>query len=503
MLGLLNFFFRKYYLPFLCCLFAGVCWGQVAFDGQPQSLKHLNSVYDENFLVLGQDGAIYFTRLKHPANPKGVNNPGHIWVVKNDTVIESLAGQKASAMGAFLGTAVGNVFYGEVEEEFGAPVTSLYALGSGGKRKLSIPYFVNESPAVSGYISADGNYLLLSLEGRTTYGVEDIYVCRRGANGVWGAPTNLGSTINTNFQEFTPFLSQNNQTIFWASNGRDGAGSFDIYQSTRLDETWQQWSQPVNVSAVNTTGSETSFQMVGDYAYFVSTQDSDGYGDIKRIKLAEPIPEYDEDYTVPFQVELATIPRSFVLKEAITGQDITGDVIVKGQRVDTTFKDVQVARLELLALEDLSLEVAATGYVSQGLVVTATELASSGTVEITMQPLSIGTTVKLEHVLFVRGTTEFVEGSEVELERVVAMMRANPQLKILVKGHTDNQGNAEKNLLLSRERASKVREYIVAGGIEDTRVDSRGFGGTQPVASNANEFTRKLNRRVEFTVIEQ
>ncbi|MEQ9307061.1 MAG: OmpA family protein, partial [Marinoscillum sp.] len=94
----------------------------------------------------------------------------------------------------------------------------------------------------------------------------------------------------------------------------------------------------------------------------------------------------------------------------------------------------------------------------------------------------------------------FIEGSEDELDLVVEMMEENSDVQIFLKGHTDNQGNPIMNIQLSQERVMAVTEYLVQKGIDESRITGKGFGGEQPIASNAQEATRKLNRRVEFEV---
>ncbi len=81
------------------------------------------------------------------------------------------------------------------------------------------------------------------------------------------------------------------------------------------------------------------------------------------------------------------------------------------------------------------------------------------------------------------------------------MMNENPEVKIFLKGHTDNVGNEQLNVYLSKERVIAVREYLVSRGIAAGRISGEGYGGSQPVASNADEASRKLNRRVEFEVV--
>jgi outer membrane protein OmpA-like peptidoglycan-associated protein len=103
-------------------------------------------------------------------------------------------------------------------------------------------------------------------------------------------------------------------------------------------------------------------------------------------------------------------------------------------------------------------------------------------------------------VYFERGKAVLLENSYTELDRVAEVLIENPKIKIELSGHTDNQGSAKLNLELSKERVAVVENYLVAKGVDKSRIKGKGYGGTKPIASNASEETRKLNRRVEFKI---
>jgi OOP family OmpA-OmpF porin len=75
-------------------------------------------------------------------------------------------------------------------------------------------------------------------------------------------------------------------------------------------------------------------------------------------------------------------------------------------------------------------------------------------------------------------------------------------VRTLIKGHTCNIGTSEYNLGLSKRRASSVQSYLINGGIDAGRLESKGYGESQPVASNATKEGREQNRRVELEVID-
>ena len=119
---------------------------------------------------------------------------------------------------------------------------------------------------------------------------------------------------------------------------------------------------------------------------------------------------------------------------------------------------------------------------------------------IRLRPLRVGESVRLENVMFRQSTAVLMEESNAALDEVVSLMKENPQMEILLTGHTDNQGNSKANIKLSRERVEAVENYLISRGISEDRIEGKGYGPTRPVASNASEETRKLNRRVEFII---
>jgi outer membrane protein OmpA-like peptidoglycan-associated protein len=118
-----------------------------------------------------------------------------------------------------------------------------------------------------------------------------------------------------------------------------------------------------------------------------------------------------------------------------------------------------------------------------------------------LQPVEKGAVVSLKNVLFYMGTANLLESSNDELDAVVAFLKSNPKVKIELNGHTDNQGDAHKDLILSQSRVDRIKDYLVSKKISAHRISGKGFGGSKPIASNATEEGRALNRRVEFVII--
>ena len=103
-----------------------------------------------------------------------------------------------------------------------------------------------------------------------------------------------------------------------------------------------------------------------------------------------------------------------------------------------------------------------------------------------------------EPVQFKTDSDEILPESHPMLREVANVMKANPGMEIHVAGHSDSTGDDEYNRELSDRRAQSVRKFIIEQGVDDDRLDAKGYGETQPVASNDTEEGRRKNRRVEF-----
>ena len=123
--------------------------------------------------------------------------------------------------------------------------------------------------------------------------------------------------------------------------------------------------------------------------------------------------------------------------------------------------------------------------------------------DLTRQPLEVGKTVVLKNIYFDSDKADLLPRSNVELNKLFQILTDNPTLEIEIIGHTDNIGDADYNLNLSRRRAAMVMEYLIKNGIESRRLRSTGFGATQPLAPNDAEETRQLNRRVAFKILKK
>ncbi len=504
--------------------------------GQPMSQKsfsHVNSSYDEQSPFISPDGKVlYWTVANHPDNVGGKKDPGDIWYsvwtgeewslplhggkLINSPAYNAVCGFSHDGERMFLLS-----HYKPGNEQVttqGIAVTLKTDAGWSTPENITIPYFLNRSVATQGFLSTAVEAFVYAADSYSTIGAEDLYVSLL-QTGKWSEPINLGKKINTVNQEFSPSLSADGRYLFFASNGRKGYGSFDIYYSTRLDDTWTNWSDPVNMGAnINSEGRELFYRTYPEqkFALFTSTHNSDGYGDIKFYRPPEGL----QDSIILLQVD--TIVKMVEIKrdKPITGDEklfrVYGKVTTLKTNLplratlsfhsDSLYTVVASAdgryAIKVPSVNAYSIRVEASGFVGtfEKLDVRTYEMKTLE-MNFKLQPIEIGATINLKSVLFQQSTYNLLPESNDELDLVVSFLKVNPKIEIQLSGHTDNRGNAEQNLKLSQKRVERVKAYLVAKGISGKRVSGKGFGGKKPIAANDTEETRRLNRRVEFTIV--
>ena len=538
---------RKFNSPFFGLLLAAAMGlpaaGMAQATGLAAADSAVNSKYNEIKPLVSPDGStLYFTRSNHPLNSGGRRDKGDIWRanilpdgswskaerapdVFNSSQLNMVIGFSADGKSIYYQT-----YDPETKGKRQAGIKKTGANG-GSASTVNIHYFFNGAKYQDATVSPDGKVMLLSMESYSTYGLEDLYVSFLQPDGSWSEPKNLGQDINTEKQEMGAWLAADGQTLFFTSNGHGGSGSMDVFRTTRQDGSWKRWSKPENLgSSVNSAGADLYYSEgpQGKWAYFSSTQNSEGYGDIQKI----PIPERDtpEPAEEPLVVAEATeqvseLPAEQPVSESIGEADVTvvakqsfdlqGRVLnEKGALQTASIRIVRPAgnykeeaatsgtfNLSLPEPGEYKVLVQAPGYYAKDTLLQISEGAN--TLDFNLKPIVVGETVRLQNVMFRQSTAVLMEESNEALDEVVEMMKSNPQMEIQLTGHTDNQGNSRANIKLSRERVEAVKNYMISRGIDEGRIQGKGFGGTKPVASNASEETRRLNRRVEFVVLKK
>ncbi len=475
----------------------------------------VNSSLEESTPVLEPiSNKLYFTRGNHPENIGGSDDAGDIWYAPpkengwgiavhmprlNNTHTHQLIGFADG------GKALYFIHKTEVLDEEEGTIRILRSLrGTQGWRKpqaVHIPHLRSKSIHLSGYVSPDERVIIFATEGFGSYGNEDLYVSTKDAQGHWLPPKNLGNTLNTAYQERSPFLMPDTRTLVFASNTKNGYGSWDLYQSQRLDDSWVKWSTPQNLGPkINTAGIESYFfadvkkSDTTYYAYFMRAQNSNGYGDLWRIRIQPP----------PHASPITFTTQRLQAYDKITAKKLSNSPTLRllspTISMDTSLQlsPASTATLRLQAHTTHTLTCIIKGYLP---LVQAIEVPQNNPSPIALlfTPIHAGD-VLIEDIFFIKSTARFTLDSAPSLDKMCTFLKENPTITLFISGHTDNQGDFAKNLRLSKARVQAVISYMVRKGIEKYRLSGEGYGSAKPAASNLNERGRKQNRRVEFTI---
>ena len=151
---------------------------------------------------------------------------------------------------------------------------------------------------------------------------------------------------------------------------------------------------------------------------------------------------------------------------------------------------------------DLELSVSIEGFMNVEQLLPSSQWMKEDTIKIMIESLIVGNKIKLKEVLFYKGSDKMIEGSTRSLDLLVNVLKSNPSLKIEIRGHTDKVGKSLLQQTLSEDRGAMVTIYLLESGGVSNRLRGKGLGGSQPLNKDSSEASRRLNRRVEFLVIE-
>jgi outer membrane protein OmpA-like peptidoglycan-associated protein len=367
---------------------------------------------------------------------------------------------------------------------------------------LNIIGFNNKNKYVSFFMANTNSVLLMSIEDDDSYGEKDIYVSFLQSDKSWSKPLNIGDDINTMMAEYAPVLASDNVTMYFSSEGHYGYGSYDIYVTKRLDDTWKKWSRPVNLGPqLNSWRSNIGFSIPASgklvYTYGYLNKDTQEEIFVTELGEANSI-KPDPVYLVSGRVFDAKTKKPL-------HADIIYELLPSGSQAGTASSNPDDGgyKIVLPVGNHYGYFAQTPGYIAvhENLDIPEASQYTEYHKDLYLVPIETGQTIALNNVFFEQSKPVLLATSYPELDRMAEILRVNPKLEIRIDGHTDNQGDAKKNMELSQQRVEVVKAYMVNKGINSKRITTKAFGGTKPIASNAKEETRKLNRRVEFTIV--
>ncbi len=356
-------------------------------------------------------------------------------------------------------------------------------------------------------LSPDRKVLYFTSNRGKGYGGLDIYKSELQPNGEWGPAENLGPTINSPYNEDTPFIINDGNTLYFSSQGHYNMGGFDIFYSNKLKNN--KWSVPINLGyPINTTDDERFYSPVhkGSKAYYAYYTTG----------------EYAKKEIYEITIIPGDIPVDIAVKGKISLQDNKPgfNTTFSVYTIDTLHSDtIHMIKPDLVTGEFLmkvpsgNYNVAFSGEEYETKIEQVSIPENFTRSEIILNPVLVpkeitrGKYIVIKNILFAYDSYALDREAKIMLEKLFSIMQQYPSLQIEVIGHTDSKGSETYNLKLSKNRSNSVINYLVYNGIKHSRFTTSAVGEREHIAINTNPDGtdnpegRKFNRRVSIKVL--
>ncbi len=488
----------------------------VVFNTKPENMgTGINTIYDEIAPMISPDGKIlFFDRKNHPENVGGFKDIDDIWVSeidnngkwkiaknigkplnnKSDNFVQSITPDGNSLL-------LGNAYNKDGTISEGVSFTYKILNGWAFPEKQLIVGFFNLNKHANYFLSNDGKALLMAIEQKDSYGKLDLYVSFMKGKNRWSKPKNLGPTINTTQNDYSPFLAADGVSLYFSTSGHAGYGMEDIFVVQRLDDTWQKWTEPQNIgNTINSPESDTKYNIPasGEFAYFSTTNNSIGKNDIFRIALpqkAKPKPVVLISGKVLNEKTKEPVDARIIVEELPSGKEVAV------ARTDPNTGDFKIV---LPAGKKYGFRAIGLGFFEANKNIDLSDIDEYKEIDdelLLLAPIEVGQIVRLNNIFFEYGKATLKPESFPELDRTIKFLENNPKIEIEIAGHTDDTSSDSFNLKLSQARAESIANYFIINDIISSRLSAKGYGESRPIVPNTDEESRQMNRRVEFKVL--
>lgn len=309
---------------------------------------------------------------------------------------------------------------------------------------------------------------------------------------------NSGDIINTVNDEVSPYIHFDDKTLYYSSDGHSGLGRHDIFMCRKNDA--QQWSKAINLGyPINTHRDEIGFTVnaLGTFAYFASEADSGARKDKDIFEI--PLPQALKPTPVSYlSGNIFNAENNLSLDASFELLDLNDGVLVSNSRSGNDGRFL----LCLPAGKEYALNVSKDGYLfysDRFMLKEQENVAEPVEKNIPLVPIKEGSHIELKNIFFEFDSYALSKKSDVELKKLVQLLKRNSKMVVEIGGHTDGKGAESYNKVLSGNRAESVKNYLVNAGIDGARLQTKGYGFTQPLDAE-NPFNAK-NRRTELKVI--
>ncbi|EKS08196.1 OmpA family protein [Leptospira santarosai] len=365
-------------------------------------------------------------------------------------------------------------------------------------------------------LTDDGNVLYFySKRENSIY--TDLYRSTRIEGDKWQPGEEIGN-LNSNFDDQSPFILNREEGIIFSSN-RDGSIEFqlsngkigvsrDLYFSKKVNSSW---IKPIALpGTVNTEEIEENPFLFDNRLYFTrypfgQVSEADIFVSIYRNKtwekatsLPDPINTVYSEIAATIGKDGRTIYFSSNRPGGFGGYDLYKSTLLPNGNFSEPINlgpEINTAGDEAFYLE------AGDGSTFYFCRKSGHDYDIYSVVSNPFQELEKGKSISLDSIHFALGSYEILENSFSILENLNSYLKENANVKIKIVGHTDLNGDYQDNVILSRNRANAVKDYLVKKGIDSSRIVTEGKGSSEPIIPQKDPKTDYKNRRTEFQIV--
>ncbi|UPT69665.1 MAG: OmpA family protein [Flavobacterium sp. JAD_PAG50586_2] len=354
-------------------------------------------------------------------------------------------------------------------------------------------------------LTKDGKKLYFASDMPGSLGSFDIYVVDINEDGTYSQPKNLGETINTIQREQFPFVTDDG-TLYFASDGHQGNGNLDVFMSLKISDT--EFDKPLNL------GSTINSEM-DDFNFILDDKTSKGYFASNRTGDDNLYTFVQEENKMQYAVEgevrdmksMQLLPGSTVKLFDENG-NLLEEVLV-GKDGSFVFNTEPNKKYKIMAFKDFYIPAEATFDTSQkGKVYIDLQMKveSYYDAEDIINKKDDGTVlIELENIYFDLDKWNIKPQAAEVLNVLLGILKKYPYMEIEIGSHTDSRASDMYNLRLSNKRAASALEYLVKNGIDRKRLRSIGYGETKPLIicpkNDCTEAEHASNRRCTFMIL--
>ncbi|MFN0201609.1 MAG: OmpA family protein [Bacteroidia bacterium] len=347
-------------------------------------------------------------------------------------------------------------------------------------------------------LSDDGNTMFFASNRQHGFGGVDIYYAQKEADGDWGIAKNIGPVVNTPENEITPFYHSVTQTLYFGSTGQ--LKTFGLYDIFKSRWTGFQWDEPRNLGPlVNTPGSEYYFAIDGngDHIYYAKAELSDKSQDKLNFDLyafdmpmeARPDAVHKLRGYLVDSVTKKPLVGAVMLLDLENGREIAPKTINKSGYFEFDLKNHNKYRIYVVGDNFLTIKK-------------DFNFKQDTTFTLFTESYDRKKPIVFESLDFPENSFEFAASAKPKLDYLARFMKNYPFYLLVIKGHTDSDGSEDYNIKLSQKRADRIKAYIQEKGkLETERLQAEGYGESRPIFPNDTEEHKEKNRRVEFELV--